>query len=115
MICASKSIPEPKFVERSGGLTVVFRFKTPIGIVSKNEFVTTELNARQEIILSFIKEIKVASTQQILSHLISKLSNIPTRKTIIRDLNYLKSIVLIDLEGKKERSSVGFSEECRII
>ncbi len=101
-LCKEDGIPEPTFVERTGGLAVIFKFAEPIGITGRDEYPSrVELTARQEAILGFMKESKVASTQQILSHLVSIFQDTPVKKTIVRDLNYLKSLGLIGLEGEK--------------
>lgn len=97
-LCKEDGIPEPEFAERTGGLVVTFKFKEPIGSTGKQATIISSeksLNNRQKAILSIISELKRASTSEILI----KFPDI-SKRTLIRELNYLKSLALIDSEGK---------------
>lgn len=106
--CKMEGIPEPIFEERSGGLVVIFRFKTPISQPSR---VTNAMNSRQEKIVEFLKEVKTATKQEILKYLTSQTSTTKPQtfsassKTILRDLQYLQTIGLVYLKGQ-HRSAV---------
>ena len=101
--CKELGVPEPEFEEYSGGFAVIFKFKEPIGVVvQKNQDET--LNIRQKIILQLLNETKTASIQQILDHLIIKFTEVPSKKTIVRDLNHLKSLGLVKSQGRKSVS-----------
>ncbi len=98
--CKELGVPEPEFEEYSGGFAVIFKFKEAMGaVVTKNH--DESLNIRQKIILQFLNETKTASMQQILDYLIIKFTETPSKKTIIRDLNHLKSLGLIKSQGQK--------------
>jgi ATP-dependent DNA helicase RecG len=98
--CKELGVPEPKFEEYSGGFAVIFKFKESIGsLVKKNH--SEKFNIRQKAILQFLIETKAASIQQIFDHLIIKFTQVPSKKTIVRDLNYLKSLNLIKSQGEK--------------
>jgi ATP-dependent DNA helicase RecG len=103
-LCKADVIPEPMFLERTGGLAVIFKFAKPID-TRKELLGPVDLTMRQVAILSYIKKVKVASLPQISNHLTSELPETPVKRTIIRDLNYLKSCRLINVEGQK-RSAV---------
>ncbi len=106
--CKMEGIPEPIFEERSGGLVVIFRFKTPISQPSR---VTNAMNSRQEKIMEFLKEVKTATKQEILKYLTSQASTTKPQtfsassKTNLRDLQYLQTIGLVYLKGQ-HRSAV---------
>lgn len=98
-VCKDEGLPEPKFSQRTGGLAIIFKFKEPIGSTGKKATtISTEksLNNRQKTILSIIRELKRASTSEILT----KLPGLISKRTLIRELNYLKSLALINSEGK---------------
>ena len=98
--CKALGVPEPKFEEYSGGFAVIFKFKELIGsVIKKNQ--SENLNTRQEAILQFLTETKMASIQQVLDHLLIKFTQVPSKKTILRDLNHLKSLGLIKSHGEK--------------
>ena len=103
-LCKADGVPQPKFSEITGGLLITFKFKEPIGTIFKHTPSVSErtINKRQKIILSFINENKKTTNQQILDYLSYKLDSSPTKRTILRDLNYLKSLGLVDLEGEKK-------------
>lgn len=105
-LCKEDGIPEPEFAERTGGLVVTFKFKNPIGTTSeKNDNLAfyEELNTRQKMMLEYIGKVKKASTQQIFDYLTLKTDAIVARKTIVRDLNYLKSLGLVDSQGQTRK------------
>lgn len=97
--CKEEGIPEPIFQERSGGLAVVFKFKTPIGQDIINRNIET-LNIRQKIIAEFLREAKSATTAEILNYLVSKNITAPTYRTIQRDLHHLRTIGIVELQGQ---------------
>jgi ATP-dependent DNA helicase RecG len=105
--CQEEGIPEPLFQERSGGLAVIFRFKTPI---SQPSHEINIMNIRQEKIIQFLKEVKTAPRQEILKYL--ALQSLPTRssKAILRDLQHLQAMGLVSLKGQS-RSAVWVLQE----
>ncbi|MBS0359562.1 MAG: hypothetical protein JSS53_09850 [Proteobacteria bacterium] len=60
-----------------------------------------ELNARQKVILDYIQKEKEVTMQQVLHHIASEIHEVPAKKTVVRDLNYLKSKGLVDSRGQK--------------
>jgi ATP-dependent DNA helicase RecG len=108
-LCKEDSIPEPTFTERTGGLAVTFQFKEPIGATVANIDKSSHLspyetlNTRQKLILEYITETKKASTQQICDYLSLKFKEFATRKTIVRDLNYMKSLGLVVSQGQSRK------------
>lgn len=105
-LCKENDIPEPEFAERTGGLVVTFEFKEPIGATAEKIYhfpLHNELNLRQKIVLEYVKKLKKANTQQIFEYLSSSSEETVVRKTIVRDLNYLKSLGLIKSEGQTRK------------
>lgn len=98
--CKAESIPEPIFQERSGGLVVIFRFKTPI---SQPNRAVKRMSARQGKIMEFLKEVGTANNPEIFKYLVSQTFS-ASSKTILRDLNYLKAIGLICLKGQRRNA-----------
>ncbi len=97
--CKKEGIPEPIFQERSGGLAVIFRFKTYIGQEIAKRAIEA-LNLRQKMIAEFLRETKSATTVDVLNYLVSKNITAPTHRTILRDLHHLNKIGIVDLQGQ---------------
>lgn len=104
-LCKADGVPQPKFEEITGGLSIIFKFKEPIGATGKIQSVPLheELNSRQKTILEYITRIKKANTQQIFEHFSLNSKDTVARKTIVRDLNYLKSLNLVKTEGQTRK------------
>ena len=102
-LCTKEGLPEPKFEEQFGGLEVTFKFANTITpeINKKQKIQHVELSQRQKIILNFIRKAEDASTQQVLDHLKSKFSKVPSHSTILRELNDLKAQGYLKLKGEK--------------
>jgi ATP-dependent DNA helicase RecG len=95
--CKELGVPEPKFEEYSKGFAVIFKFRQLMRIsTEKNLPIKEMLNARQKTILEFINREKSASTTQILM----KFPGLLSKRTLIRDLNHLKSLGLVGSEGQ---------------
>jgi ATP-dependent DNA helicase RecG len=94
-LCKEAGLTKPEFSVRTGGLSVVFNFATPIipGIQIK---IDSGLTSRQREIISIIKKNKQANIQCI----ISTLENPPTKRMIQKDLFKLKALNIINCEGK---------------
>lgn len=86
-LCDEADVPAPKFEEYSGGVSVTFRFKTPIG--TSKPAAPAELSTRQNEILSVLRQSShPLSTNQILS----QLQHPPTARTVQNDLAILQKI-----------------------
>jgi len=94
-LCREDGIPEPEFGENTGGLEVVFRFKKSISTQLKKNSSMIKLNARQEIILDMIKKSAPINIKQIMAQLV----NPPSRRMVLKDLNYLKQKKLVHTKG----------------
>ena len=103
-LCKETGLVAPEFVERTGGLAVVFRFAELID--TSAEFKTAsniEMTARQKDILAIIKKHGTVNIQQI----ISELENPPTQRTIQKELAKLKISNTVNYKGKG-RATVWF-------
>jgi len=97
--CKGLGVPEPEFEEYSDGFAVIFKFKESIGSVDKKAItasVKKPLNTRQKTLLQFMNKSKKISIPEILL----QFPNLFSRRTLLRDLNHLKSLNLIDSEGE---------------
>lgn len=94
-LCKEDGLPAPVFKEDSGGISVIFKFKTSIGAATSSPANITSLSERQEILLKIIKEHGEVSMDQI----VSKLENPPSRRMLQKDLNQLKDKGKIELQG----------------
>jgi ATP-dependent DNA helicase RecG len=95
-LCREASIPEPKFIERTGGLAVIFKFREPISITSHKSKNKISLNVRQEAILHILSNKKPLSAAEIFS----KLKNPPSLRTVKSDLSALQELGLVEQQGK---------------
>jgi len=96
--CQQNGTPEPEFQEYSGGFSVVFRFKEPMGINLEKTIPTLgpqSLTARQQDILNLLSNEIALSANEI----INKLKDRPTERGLRKDLSKLKTIGLIGLKG----------------
>ena len=96
-LCKEEGIPEPEFIERTGGLAVIFKFAEPIETIKKSE-PAVGLSLRQKEILSIIKKHDAVNIQQIMYELKSP----PSRTMIKRDLDYIKKVGLLALRVQQE-------------
>lgn len=94
-LCKENDVPEPVFKEHSGGLTVVFRFKEPMGGVSKTP-PKTILNTRQEEILVLLQRGNALSANDICN----LLKPPPSIRTMNVDLALLKKLGRVEQQGK---------------
>lgn len=99
--CQKNGTPEPDFQEDSGGLAVTFKFKEPMGRPAE---VSTELSykltSRQHEVLNILS----GGAKMTLNDISSKLTNPPAPRTLRDDLAHLKSLGIIDLEGRAKTS-----------
>ncbi len=94
--CRAERIPDPEFKERTGGLVVIFKFKEPIGRTQPNvTVIEPQLSARQEAIFDAIQKHGAMSTLQLLDILV----NPPSRRMVRMELDYLRKIDLVEMEG----------------
>lgn len=97
--CRENGTPEPEFEEYSGGFAVIFRFKEPMGGTVREvaqDFSQFELTLRQRNILKILSTGGKMSVTDISSHL----QDAPAARTLRDDLARLKTMGLIDLEGR---------------
>ncbi len=104
-LCRQNDDPEPMFDEYSGGFSVTFRFREPIGCSVKetpDEFKNiTEishnylLNDSQKEIFNLIKKYHALTVSNILANL----SNPPSGRMVRKNLDVLRQKGLIRLEG----------------
>jgi ATP-dependent DNA helicase RecG len=98
--CKKLGIPEPVFGQYSGGISVVFKFKEPIGISATKQSAISGLSARQQTVLSIIKKHGSIGIKQIML----ELENPPTQRMIRNDLILLKKFGLVELRGQTNKS-----------
>ncbi len=58
-LCKEQGVPEPEFEEYSGGFSVTFKFKNPIGTVTKEQLIVPsqwEISTRQKQILAILSQ-----------------------------------------------------------
>ena len=101
-LCRQEGIPEPEFVERTGGLAVIFKFKEPIGGYEIAEPIggykivkLLELTPRQREILEILEKLQLNSAQ-----ITVKLKNSSSRRAVQVDLTKLEKAGLIRREGE---------------
>lgn len=96
-LCREDGVPEPEFQEYSGGFSVTFRFKEPIG--SSIKVLPTEIKLditpRQKQILTILSQHEKMPLRDIRGFL----ENPPADRTIGDDLAQLKESGLVDSEG----------------
>ncbi|MBI4356498.1 MAG: hypothetical protein HY559_01275 [Gammaproteobacteria bacterium] len=94
-LCKEHRLPEPEFSEYSGGFSIQFKFKASLGAISLAIRTKSPLSSRQSDILQIIGKYGKAKMQYILS----ELKDPPTSRMVLKDLNHLKELGLIELEG----------------
>lgn len=92
-LCRKNNLPEPVFEEYSSGFSVTFQYKSLIGKESLS--IEEDLKPRQQTILSLIKYYDGLSANMIMKYL----DNPPSLRMIRKDLNTLRELGLIQLEG----------------
>jgi len=92
-LCREDGLPEPEFAERTGGLEVVFNFKSPIGSSSIQK--PNSLTARQLDILKLLEKSSMNGTQ-----IATNLLDSPSVRTVQKDLVQLEQIGLVKRVGK---------------
>lgn len=93
--CKKLGVPTPKFEEYSSGFAVVFRFKEAMGTMPLLKTTKKALSARQEAILTLVKQHGAIGIQKIMSELVEP----PSQRMVKKDLSYLKKIGLLELKG----------------
>ena len=96
-LCRENDVPEPRFVEQSGGILVQFKFKAPL---SRGGYKTDHENfehisERQKKILDILYNYTKRPLREIKEELGAGIAS----RTIGDDLSYLKKRKLIDSEG----------------
>lgn len=94
-LCKEDDIPEPEFEEEYEGLSVVFKFKEPIGTILTTKAKKPTLSIREERILELIKKEGRMSIQKI----VTALENPPSQRMIRKDLNNIRKQGMIALQG----------------
>lgn len=97
-LCQSKNNPLPEFKEYSSGLSVTFKFKTPIELITNDKRVQpfNQLSLRQKKIIELLTNYNELSPREILEKLDE---NVPDR-TLRKDLAALKSLGILDTFGQ---------------
>src|SRR3990167_5742136 len=96
-LCKKEGDPEPEFSEYTGGLSVIFKFKEPIGTTRQPITPLPPLTNRQKTILAIIESSdELVQIQKIMK----ELENPPSQRMVQIDLNYLKTQGLIEQIGK---------------
>jgi ATP-dependent DNA helicase RecG len=101
--CQKNGAPEPEFQEYSSGFAVIFRFKEPMGGMSRevlDSATTYPLSSRQEELLKILS----SGEKMTVNAIVTNLKEIPAPRTLREDLHHLKSIGLIGLEGRAKTS-----------
>jgi ATP-dependent DNA helicase RecG len=97
-LCKEHGVPEPEFEEYSGGFSVTFKFKNPIGVDAKMPLIEPsqrEITSRQKQILAILSQQGKMALREIRAFLESP----PADRTIRDDLAQLKNLGFIDSEG----------------
>ena len=99
-LCREQGIEDPEFREQMGGFLVVFRFKEPIGKISKNNHQknTDSLSQRQKEAIQFIKD-----HEGITIHQYQELFKEIPRRTLQRELHTLLKKDIIKKTGSTHR------------
>ena len=96
MLCQQYGVPEPMFIERSGGLEVVFKFPEAMSMNSISVNIhKTLLTARQNDIIKLLQKNKNLSTRDIHNFFESTASF----RTISADLSILKKHNMVEQHG----------------
>jgi ATP-dependent DNA helicase RecG len=98
-ICAEEGLPEPTFEQYTGGLSITFKFKEPMGVITKAEIVLA-LNPLQKEILELLKR----SQQMNIDNIQSQLSEANAKRTVQNYLSILKRAGLVELKGHGKKS-----------
>ncbi len=94
-LCEDENLPVPTFKEEFGGISVVFEFKTSLGVKEVLPNKISEMDKRQKQILEIIRKYGEISMDRI----VSELDDPPSRRTLQKDLNQLKNTGKIELWG----------------
>lgn len=91
-LCKNELIPVPRFSERTGGFSVMFKFAEPLGssIIQK----TSKLTSRQNEILRLLEKSPLTSVQ-----IAAKLPSSPKIRIVQIDLKKLEIAGMIKREG----------------
>lgn len=105
-MCREHGIPDPIFKEYSGGFSVTFTFKDPLGVPATKELPKDILSLRQQEIVSILKESGPLSPKMIGLKLKDKV----TDRTLRHDLAFLKKLGMLNSTGRAN-STVWFVQE----
>ncbi len=96
-LCREHDVPAPVFGEDTGGFSITFQFKTPIGAISElsGSPEQIELTVRQKEIIEILTKQGALGTKKI----ITELTDPPSERMVRKDLNLLKEKGIIELEG----------------
>jgi ATP-dependent DNA helicase RecG len=96
-LCKEHGVPEPEFEEYSGGFSVTFKFKSPVGVSVKSQLpkFAEDITLRQKQILTILSQHGKMAIRDISAFL----ENAPSNRTIGDDLAQLKKINLVGSEG----------------
>jgi len=102
IINLSKSVgnPEPEFEVTNTDFTVRLRLKEPIlsgAFTNNTSLLEVKLSIRQINILEILRKHGMTNIQQI----VFELKNPPSKRMVSKDLNYLKTLDVIELKGSK--------------
>lgn len=108
--CQQNGTPPPEFQEYSGGFAVIFPFKESMGETARDTIhpiSQSELTLRQRDILKILSANEKMSVGEILNQLEG--TEKPAPRTLRDDLARLKSMGLIDLEGRAKTAKWFFA------
>jgi ATP-dependent DNA helicase RecG len=95
-LCKEDSLPAPYFEEYSGGISVIFEFREPIGMTHQTIPAKTSLSMRQQEILNTLQ----GKTSLSASAIFAELKEPPSLRTVKADLSRLQELGLIEQQGK---------------
>jgi len=96
-LCKAEGIPEPTFIERTGELAVIFKFKEIIGAEKPGVMKKTQLTRRQQEILNILN---AAETPLSSNEILKQLPILASIRTVQIELSVLKSSNLVKQIGK---------------
>lgn len=95
--CLDAELPEPEFIERSGGFCIIFKFRESLSLVkTKSILMPMRVAARQQEILNILSERGQASLTEILQSMPKGVHE----RLIRNDLYALKKIGKVETKGR---------------
>ena len=95
-LCREQDLPPPEFTEYSGGFSVTFKFKEPIGSGHIFKLAVAALTPRQKEIFNLIK----AKGELTFRDMSLNLGDSITTRTLMRELKHLTEKGVLDVQGQ---------------